>query len=51
VDGVQPIPQLTEEIQQVVNKDVSEITGIQVANVSVFVSNILQNTSAKRRVE
>ncbi len=51
VDGVQPIPQLTEEIQQQVNKDVSEITGIQVSNVSVFVSNILQNTSAKRRVE
>jgi uncharacterized alkaline shock family protein YloU len=51
VDGVQPIPQLTEEIQQNVNKDVSEITGIQVANVSVFVSNIVQNTTAKRRVE
>jgi uncharacterized alkaline shock family protein YloU len=51
VDGVHAIPELTEEIQRQVTKEVSEITGIQVSNVSVFVANIIQNPSIKRRVE
>lgn len=51
VDGVHAIPVLTEEIQQQVTKEVTEITGVQVSNVSVFVSNIIQNQSVKRRVE
>jgi uncharacterized alkaline shock family protein YloU len=51
VDGVHSIPELTEEIQRQVTKEVNEITGIQVANVSVFVANIIQNPSIKRRVE
>ena len=51
VDGVHAIPELTEQIQQHVTKDVTEITGIQVNNVSVFVANIIQNPNVKRRVE
>ncbi len=51
VDGVHSIPILTEEIQQQVSKEVVDITGIQVSNVSVFVSNIIQNQSVRRRVE
>lgn len=53
VDGESPIPALTEEIQANVKRHIEDITGIPVANVSVFVANIQQTTSPtfKSRVE
>lgn len=51
VDGVHAIPLITEEIQQQVSTEVGQITGVAVSNVSVFVSNIIQNPSVKRRLE
>ncbi|MFB9325331.1 alkaline shock response membrane anchor protein AmaP [Paenibacillus aurantiacus] len=51
VDGESSIPTLTEEIQRSVKTHIEEITGIPVADVSVFVANIIQTSSVKPRVE
>lgn len=52
VDGDQPIPTLTEEMQANVKQHVEEITGIPVAKVSVFIANIVQSQPTfKSRVE
>lgn len=50
-DGESSIPVLTEDIQRAVKTHVEEITGIPVANVAVFVANIIQSTNFKSRVE
>ncbi|SFI57857.1 Uncharacterized conserved protein YloU, alkaline shock protein (Asp23) family [Paenibacillus sp. UNC496MF] len=50
-DGESSIPTLTEDIQRAVKSHVEEITGIPVANVSVFVANIIQTANFKSRVE
>ena len=51
VDGDSPIPSLSEEIQRSVKDYVEEITGIPVANVAVFVANIVRTQTFKNRVE
>lgn len=51
VDGDSPIPALTEEMQRAVRDYVEEITGIPVANVAVFVANIVRTQTFKNRVE
>lgn len=51
VDGENPIPELTEEIQRTVKQQLEEVTGIPVASVSVYVANIIQSQSFKSRVE
>lgn len=51
VDGESSIPAMTEEIQRSVKTHVEEITGIPVADVSVFVANIIQTSNVKSRVE
>jgi len=51
VDGESVIPTLTEDIQRAVKEHVEEITGIPVANVSVFVANVIQTQTFKSRVE
>lgn len=52
VDGETSIPVLTEEVQSAVKDHVEEITGIPVAEVSVYVANIVHNTQTfKSRVE
>ncbi|AJY77257.1 alkaline shock response membrane anchor protein AmaP [Paenibacillus beijingensis] len=51
VDGETSIPVITEDIQRAVKEHVEEITGIPVANVSVFVANIIQSAAFKSRVE
>lgn len=50
-DGESSIPTLTSDIQRAVKTHVEEITGIPVANVSVFVANIIQTANFKSRVE
>lgn len=50
-DGESSIPTLTEDIQRAVKSHVEEITGIPVANVSVYVANIIQSANFKSRVE
>lgn len=51
IDGENPIPQLTEDIQRAVKEHVEEITGIPVINVAVFVANVIQASTFKSRVE
>ncbi|WP_152394057.1 alkaline shock response membrane anchor protein AmaP [Paenibacillus guangzhouensis] len=51
VDGDTSIPELTEEVQRQVREHVTEVTGIPVATVSVFIANIVQSQSFKSRVE
>lgn len=52
VDGETSIPALTEEMQNTVKQHIEEITGIPVANVSVFIANIVQSAPTfKSRVE
>lgn len=51
VDGESSIVELTEEIQRSVKEHVEEIAGIPVANVAVFVANVVQPTAIKSRVE
>jgi uncharacterized alkaline shock family protein YloU len=51
VDGDSPIPALSEEIQRSVRDYVEEITGIPVANVAVYVANIVRTQTFKNRVE
>lgn len=52
VDGESSIPELTEDMQRNVKDLVEEITGIPVANVTVFVANIVQSAPTfKSRVE
>lgn len=52
VDGETSIPLLTEEIQSGVKAHIEEITGIPVAEVSVFVANVVQSAPTfKSRVE
>lgn len=52
VDGEMSIPALTEEIQSNVKSHIEEITGIPVAEVSVFVANVVQSAPTfKSRVE
>ena len=52
VDGETSIPELTEEMQGAVKSYIEEITGIPVAQVSVFVANIVATSPTfKSRVE
>jgi Uncharacterized protein conserved in bacteria len=51
VDGDSPIPSLSEEMQKSVRDYVEEITGIPVANVAVYVANIVRTQTFKNRVE
>lgn len=52
VDGESPIPTLTEEVQNQVKSLIEEITGIPVAEISVFVANVGQSqVTFKSRVE
>lgn len=51
VDGETSIPQLTEEVQRLVREHITEVTGIPVALVSVFIANIVQTNTIKSRVE
>ncbi|RXZ78265.1 alkaline shock response membrane anchor protein AmaP [Paenibacillaceae bacterium] len=51
VDGENPIPGLTEEIQRAVKEYVEDITGIPVADVTVYIANIIQTQTFKSRVE
>ena len=51
IDGETSIPELTEEIQSAVKTHVEEITGMPVANVAVFVANVIQANTFKSRVE
>lgn len=52
VDGETSIPELTEEMQSTVKSYIEEITGIPVAQVSVFVANIAASSPTfKSRVE
>jgi len=45
------IPALSEEIQRSVRDHVEEITGIPVANVAVYIANIVRTQTFKNRVE
>lgn len=51
VDGESSIVELTEEIQRSVKDHVEEIGGIPVANVAVFVANVVASAPTKSRVE
>ncbi|WP_020616787.1 alkaline shock response membrane anchor protein AmaP [Paenibacillus daejeonensis] len=51
VDGESSIPVLTEDIQRAVKEHVEEVTGIPVADVTVFIANIIQTQTFKSRVE
>ncbi len=51
IDGETSIPQLTEEVQGAVKSHVEEITGMPVANVAVFVANVISANTFKSRVE
>ena len=51
VDGEISIPDITEEVQRTVKQYLEETTGIPVADVSVFVANIVQTQTFKSRVE
>jgi uncharacterized alkaline shock family protein YloU len=51
VDGENSIPDLSEEVQRSVKGHLEDVTGIPVAQVSVFVANVTQSTSFKSRVE
>lgn len=52
VDGEVPIPQLTEHIQREVKKKVEEITGVDIQQVSVLISDVVTPQVQKpRRVE
>ncbi|MEF3301930.1 alkaline shock response membrane anchor protein AmaP [Paenibacillus sp. GYB003] len=51
VDGESSIPDLSEEMQRSVKSHIEDITGIPVANVSVFVANVVQSQTFKSRVE
>ena len=51
VDGDTSIPELTEDVQRQVREQVTEVTGIPVATVSVFIANIVQTQTFKSRVE
>lgn len=52
VDGDIPIPQITEQIQREVKSKVEEITGVEIRQVSVLVTDVISSTAAKpRRVE
>lgn len=52
VDGESSIPDLSEEMQRSVKTHVEDITGIPVANVSVFIANVMQSSPTfKSRVE
>ncbi|WP_281886669.1 alkaline shock response membrane anchor protein AmaP [Paenibacillus sp. YYML68] len=52
VDGEMSIPTLTEEMQGSVKRHIEDITGIPVAQVTVFVANIQQSSPTfKSRVE
>ncbi len=52
VDGETPIPQISEEIQEIVKQQIEHIAGIQVSYVHVIVSNIGQSNAAKKaRIE
>jgi uncharacterized alkaline shock family protein YloU len=52
VDGDGSIPALSEEMQRSVSSHIEELTGIPVAEVSVYIANVTQAPSAyKSRVE
>ncbi|PYI55053.1 alkaline shock response membrane anchor protein AmaP [Paenibacillus flagellatus] len=52
VDGESSIPELSEEMQRSVKSHIEDITGIPVANVSVFIANVMQSSHTfKSRVE
>lgn len=52
VDGEVPIPQITEQIQRDVKEKVEEITGVQIHQISVLISDVVSTQAQKaRRVE
>lgn len=51
VDGETIIPTMTEEVQRQVQDYVQKITGFPVANVSIYVTSIVQKQAFKARVE
>lgn len=51
VDGETSIPEQSEDMQRSVKGHIEDITGIPVANVSVFVANVAQTATFKSRVE
>lgn len=52
VDGDVPIPQITEQIQREVKTKVEEITGVEIQQVSVLISDVVSSQPLKpRRVE
>ncbi|MDP4096739.1 alkaline shock response membrane anchor protein AmaP [Paenibacillus sp. P96] len=51
VEGDMSIPVLTSDIQKAVHDHLEEITGIPVANVSVYIANVTPSAAFKSRVE
>lgn len=51
VDGDQPIPEMSETLQRTVKAMVEEVTGIPVADVSVYVANVVHTPAIRSRVE
>lgn len=52
IDGEGSIPALSEEMQRTVSQQIEDATGIPVADVSVFIANVIQSqASFKSRVE
>ncbi len=52
IDGDVPIPQITEQIQRDVKSKVEEITGVQIQQVSVLITDVVSTQTQKaRRVE
>ncbi len=52
IDGDVPIPTITEQIQREVKSKVEEITGVQIQQVSVLISDVVSSGPPKpRRVE
>lgn len=52
IDGESSIPALSEEMQKTIAEQVEETTGVPVAEVSVYIANVIQApTTYKSRVE
>jgi len=52
IDGESSIPALSEEMQKMIAEQVEETTGVPVAEVSVYIANVIQAPSTyKSRVE
>lgn len=51
VDGDRAIPQLSQEIQSSVQSLIEEVTGVAVASVSVFITNVTSQSATRSRVD